>query len=87
MPDTKPDSELEPLLDKALALTADQREWLANRLIDSLAQDPDYYPDWHREAVQEAVKAYEADPGSAISLEEHKRRTMEALEEIRAGRR
>lgn len=87
MPNTKPDSKLEPLLEKALALTVDQREWLTNRLIDSLADDPDYYPDWHREAVREAIEEYEADPDSAIPLEEHKRRALKVLEEFRASRK
>lgn len=86
MPNTEWDSELEPLLEQALALTPDQREWLANRLIDSLAQDPDYYPEWHRKAVREAVEEYEANPDSAVSVEEHQRRASKLLEEFRAGR-
>ena len=71
---------------QALALKPAQRIRLVQEIWDSIAEEPENVkiPDWHRELLDERLRAHERDPGGVITYAELKRRVNQYLKRKRA---
>ena len=85
MANASTDTKVASILEKARALNTNQLETLVDELSNQLSKDSSYYPDWHRQAVREAVEALEADPGATVPAKESLAKAREALKRRGSG--
>ncbi|MCB9933835.1 MAG: hypothetical protein H6841_10490 [Planctomycetes bacterium] len=86
MTNASADSNLAEILESARKLEPSQLNDLVELLEAMLADDPGYYPDWHRQAVREAIARMDANPDSGIPAEESLRNVRQALDKLRSDK-
>lgn len=86
MTNASADSNLAEILESARKLKPSQLNDLVELLEAMLADDPGFYPDWHREAVREALTELDANPDSGLPAEESLRNARRALDTLRSSK-